>query len=67
MGDHVVMAGLRPVKVPVHALIREPGPPFTGAPNRCRGSAITNMSQVGTPAAGPARPHVGSEDPDLDG
>jgi hypothetical protein len=38
----------------------------TWSPNRCRGSAITNMSQVGTPAA-PWEVSQGSEDPALDG
>jgi hypothetical protein len=40
------MAGLRPVKIPVRALIREPGPPFTGIPIRCRDSAITNVASL---------------------
>jgi hypothetical protein len=38
----------------------------TWSPNRYRGSAITNMSQVGTPAA-PWEVSQGSEDPELDG
>jgi hypothetical protein len=46
MGDDVVMAGLRPVKIPVRALICEPGPPFTGTPTRCRDSAITKPTAI---------------------
>jgi hypothetical protein len=32
-----------PSRSPVRALIREPGPPFTGTLIRCRDSTITNL------------------------
>jgi hypothetical protein len=50
-----------------HSGRSRPGLALHGHPNSRRGSAITNKSHTGTPAAGPARPHKGSEDPDLDG